>query len=69
MANYLKPEALDAGRVEDLVKQYFSDAEEVSFTPLPSYCPGGVWGWGLSEICSLSMLRSDYVYTYMQVHG
>ncbi|XP_071806352.1 double-strand break repair protein MRE11-like isoform X2 [Asterias amurensis] len=28
MDNYLRPDALDAGRVEDLVKQYFTDADE-----------------------------------------
>ena len=32
MDNYLRPDALDAGRVEDLVKQYFTDADEVSNT-------------------------------------
>ena len=29
MNNYFRPDALDAGRVEDLVKNYFADTDEV----------------------------------------
>ena len=31
MNNYFRPDALDAGRVEDLVKNYFADTDEVGF--------------------------------------